>query len=71
MMSGMSMLPTCSAETFTAIFSGLSQEAASRQAVRRTHSPMGRIRPVSSAMGMNSIGWTTPRPGWRQRNRAS
>ena len=41
------------------------------QAWRRTQPPSGTIRPVSSASGMNSIGGTMPRVGWRQRTRAS
>ena len=33
--------------------------------------PIGTIRPVSSATGMNSAGRTSPRVGWRQRTSAS
>ena len=36
------------------------QLAASVQATRSTHSPIGTIRPISSAMGMNSAGATNP-----------
>ena len=41
------------------------------QALRSTHSPIGPIMPVSSAIGMNSIGGIMPRSGCLQRIRAS
>jgi len=41
------------------------------QASRRTHSPMGTISPVSSAIGMNCAGETSPKVGWFQRTSAS
>ena len=42
-----------------------------RQASRSTHAPIGTIRPVSSAMGMNLSGGTRLPSGWGQRIRAS
>ena len=33
--------------------------------------PISPMRPISSAIGMNSAGGTLPRTGWRQRNSAS
>jgi hypothetical protein len=60
------MSPTevnCAAETFTASLRSSGQPAASRQARRRTHSPNGTIRPISSASGTNSVGETRPRRG--------
>jgi hypothetical protein len=42
-----------------------------RQALASTHSPIGTIRPVSSAMGMNSAGDTGPSSACFQRSRAS
>ncbi len=47
------------------------QTRAWAQAVRSTHSPIGTMRPVSSASGMNSVGEMMPRSGWRQRTSAS
>ena len=47
------------------------QPAASRQALRSAHSPIGTIRPLSSASGMNCAGDTRPRPGRSQRISAS
>jgi len=41
------------------------------QAVRKTHSPIGIIKPVSSASGMKSTGDTDPSSGLCQRNNAS
>ena len=41
------------------------------QASRSTHSPIGMMRPVSSAQAMNSPGMTRPRVGWFQRSSAS
>jgi hypothetical protein len=41
---------------------------ACRQASSSTQRPIGTISPLSSAIGMNSIGWDPPRAGWRQRN---
>ena len=43
-------------DRLTAICSGCGQDAASRQASRSTHSPIGRMRPLSSAIGMNVAG---------------
>ncbi|MPN57089.1 hypothetical protein SDC9_204783 [bioreactor metagenome] len=48
-----------------------SQALACWQALRRTRSPSGRMRPVSSAIGMNSAGETIPRSGCSQRTSAS
>lgn len=36
-----------------------------------THSPIDRISPVFSAVGMNWSGPTRPRVGWFQRSKAS
>ena len=44
---------------------------ACRQACCKTHSPMGTIIRVSSAMAMNVAGGTMPKPGRFQRSRAS
>ena len=41
------------------------------QAVRSTHSPIGTMRPVSSASGMKRSGRISPRCGWFQRTSAS
>ena len=46
----------CKAETLTATLMCAGHFAASRQALRRTHSPIGTISPFSSATGMNSLG---------------
>ena len=51
------------------MFSGVGQDAASRQASRRTHSPIAIISPLSSAIGMNVPGGMIPRVGWRQRTK--
>ena len=48
-----------------------SQRASSRTPVRSTHCPIGSIKPVSSASGMNSAGEIMPRVGWFQRISAS
>ena len=50
-------------ERLTAIFRGEAQEAASRQAARRTHSPMEPIRPFCSASEMKVWGSTRPSLG--------
>ena len=42
-----------------------------RQAFSSTISPIGTIRPLSSAKGMKSAGETLPRVGWFQRTSAS
>src|SRR5580765_4417460 len=55
----------------TAILMCGGQFAASAQAWRKTHSPTGTIKPVSSANGMISAGDTIPRWGWFHRNSAS
>ena len=47
------------------------QRAACRQPDRRTHSPMGLMSPVSSAIERNSPGGRRPRSGCCQRTRAS
>ena len=47
------------------------QARACRHASSSTHWPIGTIRPVSSAIGMNWIGEITPRSGWSQRSSAS
>ena len=48
-----------------------SQARACRQAVSSTQRPIGMIRPVSSASGMNDSGGTRPRVGCCQRTSAS
>ena len=47
------------------------QAASCPTALRSTHSLIGTIMPLSSAIGMNSSGGMTPYSGWRQRTRAS
>lgn len=47
-------------ERFTATRRGSGRTAAVRQACRRADSPIGLMRPVSSASGMNSLGETGP-----------
>ena len=64
-------LANCTAETLTATMQSFGQLAASRQAVRSTHSPIEVITPVSSASGMKSSGDTAPRVGHCQRSSAS
>ena len=63
------------AEMFTAmIMDGIPlpiQRASCCTAVRSTHSPMGRISPLFSAIGMNSAGDTMPSSGCCQRSKAS
>ena len=44
---------------------------ASRQAARSAHSPIGTMRPLSSATGMKCDGGTRPRPGRCQRSSPS
>ena len=51
--------------------SGAGQVTAWRQASRRTHSPIGTIRRVSSASGMNLPGLTKPCSSLCQRSSAS
>ena len=51
--------------------SGRGHDAASRQAVRRIHSPSGTIVPLSSASGMKVAGEIRPWLGWCQRTSAS
>jgi hypothetical protein len=48
-----------------------SQALAWRHAARSAHSPMGTIRPESSASGMNLSGGIIPRSPRRQRSKAS
>ena len=54
-------LLNCTGETLTARRISSGQVAASVQAVVSTHSPSWLIRPVSSAIGMNSAGEIMPR----------
>ncbi len=65
----------CCTDTFTATRGtgtpSSRQVLAWAQAVRSTHSPMGTIRLVSSATGMNSAGDTDPNSALVQRSRAS
>ena len=58
-------------ETLTATRMSSGQVVAWRQASWITQSPIGTIRPVSSASGMKSAGETRPRSGWFQRISAS
>ena len=58
-------------DTLTATRTEPGQRAASRHAVRSTHSPIASISPHSSATGMKSAGETSPRVGWFQRISAS
>ena len=51
-------LRSCIADTLTATPICSGHLAASLHAPRMTHSPIGTIRPVSSAIGMNSLGAT-------------
>ncbi len=66
-----------SGETLTAISHGAPcnlfrfQALAWRQASSITHSPIGTMSPVRSAVGMNSSGGTMPRTGSFQRINAS
>ena len=41
------------------------------QASWSTHAPIGPMRPLRSAIGMNASGGMTPRRGWSQRSSAS
>ena len=50
-------LLNCAGEIFTARVASVGQPAAAAQACRSTHSPIGTIRPVSSAIGMKLPGW--------------
>ena len=65
----------CRGETFTDNCSdgrpSFSQAFVCSQAVLRSHSLTGMIKPVSSATGMKSFGKTNPRSGCCQRNSAS
>ena len=74
----MSECCSCLTERLTLIVSGRSARHAApgcalawRQPSRSTQRPIGTIRPISSASGMNSSGPTRPRSGWRQRSSAS
>jgi hypothetical protein len=51
--------------------SGIVQAAASAQVTSITHHPSGMLRPVSSAIGMNSAGESGPRLGRVHRSNAS
>ena len=66
-----SVLLNCAGEMLAETLQRDGHFAASVQAIISTHSPIGTIRPVSSASGMNSPGMTNPRAGWFQRNSAS
>ncbi len=63
------------AERFTAMQIGGKPERCHAtfcaHARRSTHRPIGTIKPVSSASGMNSTGGTTPKIGLSQRSSAS
>ena len=48
-----------------------SQTPSCVQARSKTSFPRGTMRPVSSAIGTNSVGETAPRSGWVQRASAS
>ena len=61
----------CTGETLTATLTGVGQRATSDAARSSTHSPSDPIRPMVSATGMNSLGPTRPRAGWRQYKSAS
>ena len=60
-----------SGETLTATRISDGQAAASIQAVRSTHSPIGWISRASSASGMNLTGETLPNCAFCQRSSAS
>ena len=53
----------CKGETFTATRVPSGHREASRQAVRKTHSPIAPINPAFSATGMNDAGEIGPRVG--------
>src|SRR5579871_5372387 len=50
---GRSPCRNCTGDRLSAICSGVDQEAASRHASRRVHSPIATISPFSSAAGMH------------------
>ena len=58
-------------ERFTATKGAPGRQATCREASRKTHSPIGSMMPISSAIGMNSEGSTWPRCGRCQRISAS
>ena len=58
-------------ETLTATLSSSGHLVACSQAFLMAQVPRVTIRPVSSAIGMNSLGGTMPRMGWSQRISAS
>ncbi len=63
---------SCLADRFTFIRSAPPSASQSAWRPRAAPSdPIGTIRPVSSAIGMNSSGEISPRSGWRQRSSAS
>ena len=62
---------SCRAETFTETISGSGQVVASAAGARSTQPPIGVIRPLSSASGMNAAGETRPRRRCGQRISAS
>ncbi len=68
-------LPSWRGDTLTLICTAGRPQAchdfASAQACASAHLPMGSIRPVSSAIGMNRAGEIMPSAGWRQRISAS
>ncbi len=68
--------PSCRGERFTAISRPrpavvVRQRAAAAHASRTTHAPIGTIRPLCSAIGMNFAGETMPCTGCAQRSSAS
>ena len=67
---------SCEALTFTAsvqcaVMGFLLHSRSCWQALSSTHSPSGRIMPVSSASGIKWAGDTSPRTRWFQRTSAS
>jgi hypothetical protein len=55
----------------TAMWRSSGHWAAVVQASRITHSPIGTMKPISSASGMKEAGEIIPLVGWFQRIRAS
>ncbi len=58
-------------DRLTATCTGFGHLVHSAQALRSTQLPISTMRPISSAIGMNSAGETMPRSGCGQRNSAS
>ncbi len=75
MVAGKSAWRNCTADKLTAMVMGVNPLASHCAnwvvAVRNTHSPIVNIRPLRSAIGMNSAGDTAPSSGWVQRSSAS